>query len=67
MGEKLAASREGIVRKSTWGTLRGMEKQVSVFIDSDEPNPYTKKETTRVDASSVFNKLGYDRCKSIID
>ena len=68
MGERLAASREGIVRKSTWGTVRfEKEKQTSYVVDPENENPFNRKESIRVDASSVFNKLGYEKCKSIID
>jgi hypothetical protein len=69
MEEKLKANREGIVRKSTWGTLK-VDKTAEVSVlETDESmveNPYNKKETARVDASSVFNKLGIERCKSIM-
>ena len=69
MGEKLAASREGIVRKSTWGTVRfEKEKMASYVVDPENENPFNRKDSsTRVDASSIFNKLGYEKCKSIID
>lgn len=69
MEEKLKASREDLVRKSTWGTLK-VDKAVEVSVlETDQSmvsNPYTKNEPARLDASSVFNKLGIERCKSIM-